>query len=259
MKIKKDRLTERLTIVINLWKIEQTTKTLAVLIHFTAAICGGFFGAYAILTRVGNFGQAQTANLIEMAEALFAGDGLVALIRLGAALIFIFSIAAATIMDIKSSKDVRYIAICFDILAAISMGFIPETVNPVLALYPVFFAMAFQWCIFKDVSGYASATIFCSNNLKQTITSVTESLLLPHDSLERKEKQRKAKYFGGTFLSFYIGVTAECAVWQILGVYSIWCNICFMLLLAYLVKKDNQLTNQVKRTTAIRQSHPISG
>ena len=193
--------------------MKQTTKTLAVLIHFTAAICGGFFGAYAILTRVGNFGQAQTANLIEMAEALFAGDGLVALIRLGAALIFIFSIAAATIMDIKSSKDVRYIAI----------------------------------------------TIFCSNNLKQTITSVTESLLLPHDSLERKEKQRKAKYFGGTFLSFYIGVTAECAVWQILGVHSIWCNICFMLLLAYLVKKDNQLTNQVKRTAAVNHSHPISG
>ena len=220
--------------------MKQTTKILAVLIHFTAALCGGFFGAYAILTRVGNFGQAQTANLIEMAEALFAGDGLDTIIRLGAALIFIFSIAAA-IMDNKSSKDVRYIAICFDILAAISMGFIPETVNPILALYPVFFAMAFQWCIFKDVSGYASATIFCSNNLKQTVTSITESLLLPHGSSERREKQRKAKYFGGTFLSFYIGVAAECAVWPILGVRSIWCNICFMLLLTYLVKKDNRM------------------
>ena len=41
-----------------------------VIIHYLMAIVGGFFGGYAIFTRMNVFGSAQTANLIDLVEAL---------------------------------------------------------------------------------------------------------------------------------------------------------------------------------------------
>lgn len=40
------------------------------LIHWNFALVGGFLGVYAILLHMGNFGSAQTGNIMEMAASL---------------------------------------------------------------------------------------------------------------------------------------------------------------------------------------------
>ena len=44
------------------------------LIHWNFALVGGFLGAYAILLHMGNFGSAQTGNIMEMAASLVSGE-----------------------------------------------------------------------------------------------------------------------------------------------------------------------------------------
>ena len=45
-----------------------------VIIHYLMAIVGGFFGGYAIFTRMNVFGSAETANLIDLVKALLGSD-----------------------------------------------------------------------------------------------------------------------------------------------------------------------------------------
>ena len=74
------------------------------------------------------------------------------------------------------SADLRFISIGIDIFAILLLGFFPSGMSPVVALYPVFFAMPFQWCTFKAPGGYNSSTIFSTNNLRQFTTAVTQFL-----------------------------------------------------------------------------------
>ncbi|MDN6279254.1 MAG: DUF1275 domain-containing protein, partial [Tetragenococcus koreensis] len=157
--------------------IFSNTKHLDVYIHYIIALCGGFFGMYAITSRMGNFGQAQTANLIEIVRNILGKNMSEGALRIVAALLFMGGIISATIMERKTKIDLRYFSISFDLIAAILIGFFPLSMNPVIALYPVFFATAFQWCIFKGAKGYPSATVFCTNNLKQATISIIDYFL----------------------------------------------------------------------------------
>ena len=51
------------------------------LIHWNFALVGGFLGVYAILLRMGNFGSAQTGNIMEMAASLVSGEWYDVLLR----------------------------------------------------------------------------------------------------------------------------------------------------------------------------------
>src|SRR5699024_11733141 len=59
--------------------------------------------------------------------------------------------------------------------------------------------LAFQWCIFKGAMGYTSSTIFSTNNIKQTVVSLTEYFLI-QDTTIKQEKLKKGCFFGGTLL-----------------------------------------------------------
>ena len=63
-------------------------KVFDVPIHYLMAVCGGFLGAYALLSRMDIFGSAQTANLIELVCDILGRDLSQAAIRLGALLIY---------------------------------------------------------------------------------------------------------------------------------------------------------------------------
>ncbi|AYW50660.1 DUF1275 domain-containing protein [Tetragenococcus halophilus] len=197
-------------------------KRLDVYIHYIIALCGGFFGMYAITSRMGNFGQAQTANLIEVVRNILGKNMSEGVFRIVAALLFMSGIISATIMERKTKIDLRYFSISFDLIAAILIGFFPLSMNPVVALYPVFFATAFQWCIFKGAKGYPSATVFCTNNLKQATISIIDYFLLSQGNPERREKIEKAKLYGGTCVNFYLGVLISYLLWRFYGVHSIW-------------------------------------
>lgn len=47
-----------------------------------------------------------------------------------------------------------------DAMAALIVAFLPSDLNDFIALYPLYFAMAIQWCSFKGGDGFTCSTIF---------------------------------------------------------------------------------------------------
>ena len=191
-------------------------------IHHLMAVCGGFIGVYAIVSRMGVFGSAQSANLIELVCDILGREPMEILSRVAALAIYMGAMVLYVVLEKRSPWDVRRVSIFIDLGAVGLSGLIPEGVNPFTALYPIFFATSFQWCAFKGAGSYVSATIFSTNNLKQTVTSVTEALLSRKDEPEYDKKMEKAKFFGGTLACFHLGVAAGYGLWLLWGVRSIW-------------------------------------
>ena len=182
------------------------------------AFVGGFFGVYAILSFCDLFGNAQTANMIYFVTDLLGHDFADACLRLGGVLLFMAAITLTVWLPRHSSINLQVASIFLDGAAAVLIGLFPMDIHPVLALYPFFFATAFQWNSFKGAKGFASSTLFSTNNLKQFTMAVTEVFL-------NKDKTHtvKAKFFGCTLLSFHVGVACSFAARSLIGPRSIWC------------------------------------
>ena len=191
-------------------------------IHHLMAACGGFMGVYAIVSRMGVFGSAQTANLIELVCDILGRDPLEISYRVLALAIYIGAMVLFVVLEKRSSWDVKRVSIVIDLAAVAVSGFIPEGINPFAALYPVFFASSFQWCAFKGAGSYVSATIFSTNNLKQTVTAAVEACLSRRDGEAHDKMVQKALFFGGTLVCFHLGVAAGYGLWLLWGVRSIW-------------------------------------
>ena len=191
-------------------------------IHHLMAACGGFMGVYAIVSRMGVFGSAQTANLIELVCDILGRDPLEISYRVLALAIYIGAMVLFVVLEKRSSWDVKRVSIVIDLAAVAVSGFIPEGINPFAALYPVFFASSFQWCAFKGAGSYVSATIFSTNNLKQTVTAAVEACLSRRDGEVHDKMVQKALFFGGTLVCFHLGVAAGYGLWLLWGIRSIW-------------------------------------
>ena len=61
--------------------------------HFIMAVCGGFFGGYAIFGRMAVFGSAQTANLIELVGDILGKNTAEAALRLGALVLYVLALS----------------------------------------------------------------------------------------------------------------------------------------------------------------------
>ena len=115
------------------------------------------------------------------------------------------------------NPDFRYVSIGTGILACLLLAQLPEEMDPVLALYPMFFATAVQWLAFTGAAGYNSATIFSTNNLRQCFASLSEYLY------ERKpEQKRKCAFYAGTLLCFHLGAIYCWGCLHFFGVQSIY-------------------------------------
>ena len=191
-------------------------------IHHLMAACGGFMGVYAIVSRMGVFGSAQTANLIELVCDILGRDPLEISYRVLALAIYIGAMVLFVVLEKRSSWDVKRVSIVIDLAAVAVSGFIPEGINPFAALYPVFFASSFQWCAFKGAGSYVSATIFSTNNLKQTVTAAVEACLSRRDGEVHDKMVQKALFFGGTLVCFHLGAAAGYGLWLLWGIRSIW-------------------------------------
>ena len=220
-------------------------KVFDVPIHYLMAVCGGFLGAYALLSRMDIFGSAQTANLIELVCDILGRDLSQAAIRLGALLIYGGSMVLSAVLAKKTSLNLKYLTIVLDACVVIAIGFFPVHMDPLIALYPVFFVTAFQWCVFKGAKGYVSSTIFSTNNMKQTVLSVTEYLLCDASETEQKQQHaRKAAFFGGTILSFHTQVALEYLARKTSGMHSIWfCILPLSASLGLLLLQEESLKN----------------
>lgn len=187
-------------------------------LHYMMAFTGGFFGVYAILSFCDLFGNAQTANMIYFVTDLLGRNFADAFLRIGGALLFMAAIALTVYLPKHCRINLQVVSIFLDALAAVTIGLLPSDINPVLALYPFFFATAFQWNSFKGAKGFASSTLFSTNNLKQFTMAVTEVFL-------NKDKTHtvKAKFFGCTLLFFHVGVACSFIARTLIGPKSIWC------------------------------------
>ena len=188
-------------------KLEQGQVSYGLPIHFLMAFCGGFFGSYAVFNRMSVFGNAQTANLIELIGAILGRDFPDALLRLGALLVFVSALVLSVPLERQLHRKAKYLTLAVEAAIATAISFFPEDMNPIAAVYPIFFAAALQWSIFPGAEGFVAANVFSTNNIKQTFTSLTEYVLERKSNPERaREKLKKAACFGGTLLSFHCGV-----------------------------------------------------
>jgi len=171
------------------------------IIHYTMASVGGFLGGFAILSHHDLLGNAQTSNLISLAISIVGRNPFEALLHAGSLLLYMLGLSLTVLIPRYTKWNLRLCSIAIDALALAILAFIPSTAEDFLALYPIFFAMAFQWNTFKGADGYISSSIFSTNNLRQFTTSLTE-YFCDRD----RNHLNKTSFYGGTLLFFHIGV-----------------------------------------------------
>lgn len=177
------------------------------------ALIGGFIGGYAILNHCDLFGSAQTANMISLALAVGGRQSSDWLVRILGLFIYIAGIVSTVFLP-KMMKNInlKRCSICIDMAALVLVGILPESTNHFVALYPLFFATAFQWCSFKGADGFVSSSIFSTNNLRQCTASFAE-YFASHD----REALRKGKFFGKVLICFHLGAVLSVPICQTLG------------------------------------------
>jgi uncharacterized membrane protein YoaK (UPF0700 family) len=173
-------------------------------LHSLMCTIGGFFGGYAVLSRSGNLGSAQTCNMIEIVCTLLGRDFHQFLLRFIGFLLYVAAILIGLLLTKKTSFNTKRYAILVDTAGMLLLCLIPADADIIVGILPLFFMMATQWTIFHGNSKYNSSTIFSTNNLKQFTLSLGE-YLLDHDTAHLD----KAKYFGNSLLWYHLGVVVS--------------------------------------------------
>lgn len=220
--------------------------------HYNMAVAGGVFGGFAVCNLGEIFGNAQTLNLIGIVYNLVYCNFETLLLRIIAVLLYFLGFAAAVVIPKKLRLHSDVISIVVDILAFITLMFLPKNADFLISLYPIFFATAFQWTAFEYIEGYSCSTIFSSNNYRQFTTSLVEYAI-------DKDKSRltKTRVFGLTLLYFHIGVALACISAIHFGRLSAFIGILVLLPTIYLLIKKRIIrlknikaqTNDAKRDT----------
>ncbi len=164
------------------------------------AVVGGFFGAYAILGPSGLFGNAQTVNLLQMLFDSLFGQWYSLLLHAGALLCYILGVMTAVILNRKYHQDTHRISPLITLICTLLLGMLPSDMPHTAFLYPIFFAMSFQWTAFSGADGFNSSTIFSTNNVKQATIGLAE-YICDGD----REHLHRTVFFGRTLISFHFG------------------------------------------------------
>ena len=182
-------------------------------IHHMVSLIGGFIGGYGIITRASNFGSAETTNMIAIIVGLFDKNIEAAILRTCALIIYIAAIVFTIVIPKVSKIDVKYLSLIISAIGMVGMAFIETSVNPIIALFPIFFMSAFQWNSYPSAAGYSCSTIFSTNNLRQTIIGFTEYV-----AHKRSEDLAKGRFYGATLLYYYAGVAYACVATKLWGI-----------------------------------------
>ena len=124
--------------------------------HLSLSAVGGFFGAYAMLCHSDMLASAQTMNLLELLMATLRGEPRAILLHVGALLIYVSGVMLTVLLPHWFGISAKRAVPVIDAMAAIILGLLPDSVFGFVALYPIFFAMSFQWSAFSGVRGYSS-------------------------------------------------------------------------------------------------------
>jgi len=171
--------------------------------HLAFCTVGGFFAAYAILCHMGTMANAQTVNLLELVLNTLAGSGTAVLYHLGSLLCYVLGTTLTVLLPHFFGWNPRYVSPIISGLAAILLAVLPADLPVLVSLYPIFFAMSFQYSSYSGADGFSSATIFSSNNTKQTFLALAE-YCCRHD----RAQLRRLRLFGLTLVCFHLGAAA---------------------------------------------------
>ncbi len=209
--------------------------------HLSFASVGGFFGAYAILCRSGILASAQTMNLLELTINALRGDGLAVLLHIGALLLYVAGTMMTVLLPHYFGLNMRRTVPLIDAFACVVLCFIPADANVLLALYPIFFAMSVQWSTFSGAKGFASSTIFSTNNTKQASLALAQ-YITDGDGVHLK----KVRFYVFTLLAFHLGAAIAFFAVKLMGTQGAWVNI-LLAALAYtmVVCEDRCLSRAV--------------
>lgn len=111
----------------------------------------------------------------------------------------------------------KMVCMIIDCIAALILAFLPEHIHPVIALYPVAFAMSIQWCTFRGVDKNPSATTFSTGNFRQLITHTFNYI-----TEKKQEDLTNIRFYIITMLSFHAGIATIYIVWSHFHHASIW-------------------------------------
>lgn len=187
-------------------------------LHLNMTLIGGFMVGYGVINRHDILGSAQTGNMVSLAMDAVGHVDEQWLFRIMALVIYIASLSLTVIISHKVSKmNMKRLSILIDGIALLAVGFCPAEMNSFVVLFPIFFATAFQWCSFKGADGFASSSIFCTNNLRQCVTGFTE-----YFCSKDEESLHRGIYFGKVLLCFYGGVAVSFLGTQVLNLRSSW-------------------------------------
>lgn len=172
-------------------------------LHWIMTASAGFLGTFGLLMHGGNFGNAMTGNFMSMAAECSTGDFRSVLIRLGAFSLFCSAAIASYLLAHFTALPVKKLAVLVDICGVLCVSLMPEKLHPVISVYPIYFCSCFQWGAFSSARGYNCASVFVSNNVKQSALAWTE-YCLSHSP----EEKRKAVVYTFTVMSFFFGALA---------------------------------------------------
>lgn len=205
-------------------------------IHHSMAVTGGYLGVYALLCRSDFFGNALTSNLIYIVTGILGRDPIDVFIRIGGVLLYVLGIAATVFLSKKYHRNLHPISLCINYLVVILLGFLPADMDPVVGLYPIFFAMAFQWNSFPGAYGFAGSTIFSTNNARQVANALSE-YCITHE----KQQLQRAAFFGGTLVCFHVGVAFSWITHHFIGIRSVWLCVVPLLVSTVLIAYESHL------------------
>ena len=210
--------------------------------HLAFCTVGGFFGCYAVLVHSGVMGNAQTMNLLELVIDLLRWQLPDMLLHFGALALYVLGTMLTVLLPHWCGADMHRVSPVVTAAMAAVLFFLPPELDPVVALYPIFFAMSIQWSSFAGARGFYSSTIFSTNNTKQT------SLALANYLCDKDRAHlRKLWFYFFTLLSFHTGAAAAFFAvkwWYIRGALAVLPFIAWAYFLAVCERRHEALADE---------------
>ncbi len=199
-----------------------------------AAFIGGAFGIYAIL-RYGMLSSGQTMNLLNLLMSAFGTNIPEFLFRLAVALFYAFGVAIGVLVPRYTKIDVRYVSITVTAISAIILALAPAEYSGEYISIPIFFAMALQWGAFPGAKGCASACVFLTNNLRQTVIGMTNYICT-----KDKSHIEYSHFYLFTILSYVAGCGASYYLTKIFGTAAIIFVLIPIIAMFFIINKDTK-------------------
>lgn len=187
------------------------------LLHYIMSVTGGIFAIYSLLEHSNVFGSAETSNMILLVNDFLHWDTFHILIRMSSLFVYATGIILAVWMAEKYPSLQKMVCIIIDFIAALILGLMPEGIHPVVALYPVAFAMSIQWCSFRGIDKNPSATTFSTGNFRQLVT-----IIFKYITERKREDLSHIRFYILTILSFHSGIATIYIFHDVIPHQSIW-------------------------------------